>query len=138
VDITDIEKSIELIAGSGVEYEFRTTAASTLLDEPDFLRIGCWLGGARLYVLQPCRPGAHLDPRFRCGGPDQLKWLNTVRRALEPYFGSVKVRGAAGTRTDAGPSQVGRNQSNARGRGLALDPVPEAMVGVGIEGSVAG
>ena len=107
VDIADIEESIGLIAGSGVEYEFRTTAASTLLDEPDFLRIGCWLGGARLYVLQPCRPGVHLDPRFECGGPDQFKWLNTMRRALEPYFGSVEVRGAAGFRTDAGSRQAG-------------------------------
>lgn len=92
VDVRAIEKSVILLKSSGVEHEFRTTVAPSLLSVSDVEAIGQWLSGSARYVLQPCWPGINLDPSFSPGRIDD-KWLESLRDMLQPYFGSVILRG---------------------------------------------
>ena len=48
-----IKRSIELITGSGIPYEFRTTVVKEFHSEKDFEAIGEMIQGARAYYLQP-------------------------------------------------------------------------------------
>ena len=51
-DITPIERSIELIMNSGVDYEFRTTVAAELFDEASIEGAARMIFGANKYFLQ--------------------------------------------------------------------------------------
>jgi len=52
IDISKAEESVRLIMGSGIDYEFRTTAVKGLHIVSDFEKIGEWLQGARKYFIQ--------------------------------------------------------------------------------------
>ncbi len=52
IDVSKIEKSVEIIKSSGVEYEFRTTAVKGIHSPQDFLSIGNWLGDVPRYFIQ--------------------------------------------------------------------------------------
>ena len=52
IDISKVEESVRLIMGSGIDYEFRTTAVKGLHIVSDFEKIGEWLQGARKYFIQ--------------------------------------------------------------------------------------
>ena len=56
-----ITRSISLIMGSGIEYEFRTTAVRSFLAPPDFEEIGRLIAGAKRFVLQRFVPTRTLD-----------------------------------------------------------------------------
>jgi pyruvate formate lyase activating enzyme len=64
VNITDIKKSIALIMGSGISYEFRTTLVSSLLEPGDVQNVAKMIRGAKLYVLQKFVPSKHLDKAY--------------------------------------------------------------------------
>lgn len=52
VDMNAIRESVNVIMGSGLEYEFRTTVVRELHDAEDILKISEWLSGAKRYYLQ--------------------------------------------------------------------------------------
>ncbi len=60
-DVQRIRRSISLIMGSGVDYEFRTTAVRSLLDPADLEEIGRLIPGAKRFVLQKFVPTKTLD-----------------------------------------------------------------------------
>ncbi len=75
LDLGRVERSIDLLRGGEVAYEFRTTVVPGMLDEDDVVEIARWIAGARLYALQSFRPTVTLDPAL--GGltpypPDRL------------------------------------------------------------------
>jgi pyruvate formate lyase activating enzyme len=51
-----IQASIELLAGSGIEHEFRTTVVGPLLDDEDMGAIRTLIPAGSTYRLQPFRP----------------------------------------------------------------------------------
>ncbi|MDO4802119.1 MAG: anaerobic ribonucleoside-triphosphate reductase activating protein, partial [Prevotellaceae bacterium] len=51
-DTSNVEKSIGIIMGSGIEYEFRTTVVEQLHDNDSFKGIGTLIEGADRYFLQ--------------------------------------------------------------------------------------
>jgi len=61
VDDRKILRSISLIMGSGVDYEFRTTAVKSLLAPQELEEIGRLIPGARRFVLQKFVPVKTLD-----------------------------------------------------------------------------
>jgi pyruvate formate lyase activating enzyme len=61
VKVEDILYSIELIRGSGLPHEFRTTWVPALLTEIDIRAIAQLVKGCDCYILQPFRPGKMLD-----------------------------------------------------------------------------
>ncbi|MBR0303179.1 MAG: anaerobic ribonucleoside-triphosphate reductase activating protein, partial [Clostridia bacterium] len=52
LDVSLIERSIDIIKSSGVGYEFRTTAVKGIHTPGDFLAIGKWLGDVPAYFIQ--------------------------------------------------------------------------------------
>lgn len=52
IDITPAMESVRLIMGSGIDYEFRTTAVKGLHLVSDFEKIGVWISGAKRYFIQ--------------------------------------------------------------------------------------
>ena len=52
VDIKKIQKSIEIIQKSGLDYEFKTTFVPGLLKQKDIIEIGKWLEGSKKFYLQ--------------------------------------------------------------------------------------
>lgn len=67
VDVAKINESLDLIAGSGLQHEFRTTVVKTLLSEADLAVIGEALKDRRHWHLQPFIPSdTVLNPRL-CG-----------------------------------------------------------------------
>jgi pyruvate formate lyase activating enzyme len=63
IDTAKIRRSIELIAASGIEHEFRTTVLRSQLDYADLAETAGLLNG-ELYILQPFVPAKCLDQRF--------------------------------------------------------------------------
>jgi pyruvate formate lyase activating enzyme len=64
VQTQNILDSIELIANSGIDHEFRTTVVRSQLDIGDLIAIAGLLKKGRLYVLQPFVPAKTLSPDF--------------------------------------------------------------------------
>ncbi len=93
VDILAIEKSIELIKNSGIDYEFRSTAHPKIYSREDALRIGEWLKGAKKYVLQQFRPmKGTIDPEFEKTKPYSKLELEEMAESLKSFFDEVEVR----------------------------------------------
>lgn len=63
--ISRIKESIELIAGSGIAHEFRTTVAKPLLSPQDLLSIRKLIPPGSMYLLQKFRPEHALAPALR-------------------------------------------------------------------------
>jgi pyruvate formate lyase activating enzyme len=59
-----VERSIELIMSSALEYEFRTTVAPGITSRDDLLAIGRSIKGAKRYVLQQYVPGEVLNKQL--------------------------------------------------------------------------
>ncbi|MDR0221896.1 MAG: anaerobic ribonucleoside-triphosphate reductase activating protein [Lachnospiraceae bacterium] len=52
LDLAKIETAVDIIKGSAIAYEFRTTVVGELHTIDDLLAIGAWLGGGRAWFLQ--------------------------------------------------------------------------------------
>ncbi|MFQ6105627.1 MAG: anaerobic ribonucleoside-triphosphate reductase activating protein [Candidatus Hydrothermarchaeaceae archaeon] len=92
IDLGKIEKSVEIIRESGIDYEFRTTVVPSLLTRRDILEIGAWLKGAKRYYLHQFRPQITLDKAFQDEKPYKLKGLNSFRDAVNGCFELCEVR----------------------------------------------
>jgi pyruvate formate lyase activating enzyme len=69
VKIENILQSVELIRGSGLPHEFRTTWVPALLTEVDIRAIAQIVKGCDRYILQPFRPGKMLDSSLEVRPP---------------------------------------------------------------------
>ena len=65
IDVDVIERSLDLIEGSGVDYEFRTTVVPTLHGEDEILSMAMRLKGCRAWRLQNFRAQNVLAPSLR-------------------------------------------------------------------------
>jgi pyruvate formate lyase activating enzyme len=97
--VKNIERSVEILKQSKIDYEFRTTVVPTLLDKEDILKIGRWLSsfspGQKLpkYYLQNFRPEKTLDPSFEKIKPYPHEYLLEIQKALLPFFEICQIRG---------------------------------------------
>lgn len=64
INTQNIEKSINLIMKSGIDYEFRTTVLKNQLNFDDFDEIGKMINGAKKYYLQKFVPTKILDAKL--------------------------------------------------------------------------
>ena len=90
-DIAPVRESVHLLARSGVDYEFRTTAVREFHTVEDFLAIGRWLEGAPRYFIQNFVDSGNLVGTG-CHGfsPQELQAFAVL---LQPFFSTVDVRG---------------------------------------------
>ncbi len=94
VIIKNIEKSIELIKNSNIDYEFKTTFVPKLLSKNDIIEIGKWLKGAKKYFLQQFKNDVPVLSDEIEGIPIYSKeeLIDTIEK-VKPYFKYCKVRG---------------------------------------------
>lgn len=92
VDAPKIERSIALIATSGIPYEFRTTVVRSQLDLEDLISVATLVRHARRYVLQPFIPGKTLAGSVPSGDPYTRDELSTMGERLRQTCPRVIVR----------------------------------------------
>ncbi len=91
---SDIEKSIQLIKSSGLEYEFRTTIVKSLHQVSDFTEIGKLIangGKAKRYALQRFQPAKTLDPAYKKDQTLSETDLLTIENIMQSYADTVIV-----------------------------------------------
>jgi len=79
VAIRAVERSIRVLAASGLEVEFRTTVVPGLLGEEEVLEIASGLPPGVPYLLQGFRPLEVLDPRLEDAVPYSEETLERMR-----------------------------------------------------------
>ena len=93
VDLDGIRRSIALLMGSGIEYEFRTTVCPAFIAEEEIHAMGAALAGARTWVLQRFEPKNALDPALRTVRPYDSDRMESLARIGAAYVGRCRVRG---------------------------------------------
>jgi pyruvate formate lyase activating enzyme len=94
VDVNCIQKSIDIIRGSGKDYMFRITAVPGLIDKTDITEIGRMLDGARIFQIQPFVPKNTLDPTFERLKPFKRKEMQELGKSVEEFFSEVRMEEA--------------------------------------------
>ncbi len=93
VDISLIEKSVELIKQGRVPYEFRTTVVPRLFPKQEVPSVGEWLKGSDRYYLQQFSKQAELlDSAFREEVVYSKKDLEDMAEQLRAYIKKVEIR----------------------------------------------
>ena len=85
VNIQNIQKSINLIMSSGIDYEFRTTITKELLNVDDFFDIGEMIKGADKYYLQKFLLSKVLDESFKSASSFNDEEFNECIKILQSY-----------------------------------------------------
>jgi pyruvate formate lyase activating enzyme len=94
VDMESIVRSADILSGSSARVIFRTTFVPGLVGREDAVRIGEWLRGAGLFVVQPFQPHDTIDPAFLQVKPYGREELRAIAEAARPYFKEVRVEEA--------------------------------------------
>lgn len=89
--LATVQKSVEILMDSGVEYEFRTTVVQQLHTPEDLEKIGKWLVGAkRYYIQQFVDSGNLIGEGLSAPTPDEMEKL---RQAAREYIPTTALRG---------------------------------------------
>ena len=89
----EIERSIDIVKNSGLEYVFRTTVVPDLIESEDIKRIGQMLNGAKVYQLQQFVPVNPIDSEYLKKKPYTREVIQEFAKIAEPYFSEVKIEG---------------------------------------------
>jgi len=92
IDLENIEKSVELIKNSGIDYEFRTTVVPGMVEKEDIEKISEWLQGAKKITLQQFQNQKVLDKNFEKLQPYSDKTLKEFAKILQKHIKEVKLR----------------------------------------------
>ncbi len=85
IDLTKIERSIDLLINRAPEYEFRTTVVREFHDEASLLSAADMIRGAKRYFLQSYRDsGDILDGSFTAYAPEEMKAMLTSVKSIIP------------------------------------------------------
>ena len=94
VDISKIEKSIDIIRKDSPGYEFKTTFAPNLLKKEDVVEIAKWLDGAKNFYLQQFKNNPPLiSSEFDKVSSYDKEYVLETLEAIKPYFKNCFVRG---------------------------------------------
>jgi len=92
VDKDNIAQTVSLLLQNRVDYEFRTTAVPTLINEQDFEEIGLWIAGAQNYFIQQFSNKSCLKRALEQLGPFSLEQLEKFKTIVQPYVKHVEIR----------------------------------------------
>ena len=92
VDNDAVIASMNMIMGSSVDYEFRTTLVQDLLVPEDIVMIGEQIRGAMLYVLQRFVPSKHVDTGFITAKTFSEETIENLKMRIEPMVERLIVR----------------------------------------------
>lgn len=91
IDISKIEKSVEILTGSGIPYEFRTTCVKGIHTEEDFIDIARWLPSDAAYYLQSFKENDTVpDKSISSFSKEELTSFVNI---LIPSITNVTIRG---------------------------------------------
>ena len=86
-NIKKIEKSIDIIKNSTVDYEFRTTVVPNLITKEDIINIAKWLEGAKRFYLQQFKTDIPLiSPDLTKVAPYTKEELIKILEDIKPCF----------------------------------------------------
>ncbi|HEB01381.1 MAG TPA: anaerobic ribonucleoside-triphosphate reductase activating protein [Candidatus Portnoybacteria bacterium] len=92
VNLKNIQKSIELIKNSGLDYQFRTTVVPGLIDEKEIKKIGQWIKGAKEFAVQQFQTTKTFDKSFEKVKPYSDEKLKELVEVIKPYVEEVKLQ----------------------------------------------
>lgn len=92
VDIESIKRSIALLIGGTVAYEFRTTVVKTLLSPSDIASIGESIRGAKIHYLQKFVPTKTLNPAFLRKTTYTDEEFEVMRTTMSQYVETCAIR----------------------------------------------
>ena len=92
VDLDKIKESIEIIKGSGVDYEFRSTIVPSIHTKEDVIQMAKDISPAKKYYLQNFRGEKTIDPRFEEIKPYAKDFLLEIQKEISPFFEICQVR----------------------------------------------
>jgi len=92
INLEKIKKSIEIIKGAGIDYEFRTTVVPTLHSKEDIIQIAQDIGSAKKYFLQNFRPEKTINSKFETIKPYPRELLLEIKKEIEKFFEACEVR----------------------------------------------
>lgn len=92
-DTSNVEKSIGLIMGSGLEYEFRTTVVDQLHDSDSFKGIGELIEGAERYYLQKFTDRDTVPFAGLSAASDEK--MREYLEIIRPFVKEVQLRGVS-------------------------------------------
>lgn len=91
-DLSNIERSVEIIKKAGIPYEFRTTVLPAYHKVEDFEEIGQWLSGAQRYAVQGFRDENLFDKTLVGSKKFQRHELDAIAAIMNKYVGEVVIR----------------------------------------------
>jgi pyruvate formate lyase activating enzyme len=92
-DVHAIERSIDLLMGGRVEYEFRTTVCPSFIGEEEMHAMGLRIAGARRWVLQRFEAAYALDPSLRSVKAYDARTMEHLATLGRRYVPRCVVRG---------------------------------------------
>ncbi len=91
--LADIKKSVKIIIGSNLPYEFRTTVVPGLVEKEDIAEMGEMIKGARIWYLQGFKPDTDLvNNDLRKVKPYSESELEEMANIARNYVGECIVR----------------------------------------------
>jgi len=94
VDLSKIERSINLICDSCIDHEYRTTVLPSLLTEADILKIACELtcicGKVKEYTIQNFRPVHVLNSGLQKEKPYDMETLKALQYKITQEYTVLK------------------------------------------------
>lgn len=94
INLERINKSIELLIGGDIEYEFRTTVVKELHALDDMVRIGEWIKGTRAYFLQKFQDnGNNICEGYHEPDEETMRKMQRELSMMPGLEGRVHLRG---------------------------------------------
>lgn len=92
INMDNIQKSIDLIMSSSVDYEFRTTIVPGVVDKEDVEKISEWISKAKKYAIQQFVPIKTLNPKYANIEHYHTPILNAMGEIAKKKIKEVEVR----------------------------------------------
>jgi len=92
-EINNVQKSVEIIKNSNIDYEFRTTVNDKLLNLEDFKALADWISPVKRYVLQRYKYVEGVLDREKCGTDNcSIEFLLKIKDNISNNFKEVIIR----------------------------------------------
>ncbi|MDD5492269.1 MAG: anaerobic ribonucleoside-triphosphate reductase activating protein [bacterium] len=92
INVERIKRSIEVLRGSAIEYEFRTTFVPTMLEKNDLVAIATFLQGSKRFFIQQFKPKQALAPELRELEPYSNKYLLETLQECRKFIPNSRLR----------------------------------------------
>jgi len=93
VDVEDIQKSIDIIKNSNLEYVFRTTIVPGLIGAEDIENIGKMLHNSKVFQIQQFIPVTTVDESYERKKPLPKEEIQALAGIAKSYFSEVRIEG---------------------------------------------